>query len=387
MSPPAAEHAPGLVPADATAARARGLTKAYGSGETAVVALDSVDVDIARGRFTAVMGPSGSGKSTLMHCLAGLDTVSAGQVWLGDTEITGLKDRELTRLRRDRVGFMFQSFNLIPTLNARENITLPMDIAGQKPDEAWLDRVIDTLGLRDRLKHRPAQLSGGQQQRVACARALASRPELIFADEPTGNLDSRAGLEVLGFLREAVDRLGQTVVMVTHDPGAAAHSDLVLFLADGRIVDEMHRPTAESVLERMKRFDVVRGTRFPDGGSPAPPDGERRNAVAPDGGVPGAGLPSAREAGTPPSARPDDGRPDASPPEGGMPGTGRPHARQPEDPPPDDRQRDASPPRGGRQGRGPADGGTPGGSTGAAHPGDGTPGAGEPGGAQGSGED
>ena len=236
------------------AARARGLTKAYGSGETTVLALDSVDVDIARGRFTAVMGPSGSGKSTLMHCLAGLDTVSAGQVWLGDIEITGLKDRELTRLRRDRIGFMFQSFNLIPTLNAAENITLPMDIAGKKPDEKWLDQVIDTLGLRDRLKHRPSQLSGGQQQRVACARALASRPELIFADEPTGNLDSRAGLEVLAFLRQAVDELGQTVVMVTHDPGAAAHSDLVLFLADGRIVDEMERPTAEAVLERMRLF-------------------------------------------------------------------------------------------------------------------------------------
>ncbi|MFF1303522.1 ABC transporter ATP-binding protein [Streptomyces sp. NPDC058307] len=255
MSTAAAEHAP----ADTIAARARGLTKAYGSGETAVLALDSVDVDIARGRFTAVMGPSGSGKSTLMHCLAGLDTVSAGQVWLGDTEITGLKERELTRLRRDRIGFMFQSFNLIPTLNAAENITLPMDIAGKKPDEKWLDQVIDTLGLRDRLKHRPSQLSGGQQQRVACARALASRPELIFADEPTGNLDSRAGLEVLGFLREAVDQLGQTVVMVTHDPGAAAHSDLVLFLGDGRIVDRTERPTAEAVLERMKRFDVIRG--------------------------------------------------------------------------------------------------------------------------------
>ncbi|WP_394854441.1 ABC transporter ATP-binding protein [Streptomyces albogriseolus] len=348
MSPPAAEHAPGLAPADGTAARARGLTKAYGSGETAVIALDSVDVDIARGRFTAVMGPSGSGKSTLMHCLAGLDTVSAGQVWLGDTEITGLKDRELTRLRRDRIGFMFQSFNLIPTLNARENITLPMDIAGQKPDEAWLDQVIDTLGLRDRLRHRPAQLSGGQQQRVACARALASRPELIFADEPTGNLDSRSGLEVLGFLREAVDRLGQTVVMVTHDPGAAAHSDLVLFLADGRIVDEMHRPTAESVLERMKRFDVVRGTTSSDGG--------RRNAVAPDEGVPGAETPGAGDAGTLPNARPDDGRPDASPPHGG------------------------------RQGAVPSDGGTPGGATGGAHPGDGAPRAGGPGGAQGSGE-
>ncbi|MGW3144448.1 MULTISPECIES: ABC transporter ATP-binding protein [Streptomyces] len=269
MSTPAAEHPPGRS-ADGIAARARGLTKAYGSGETTVRALDSVDVDIARGRFTAVMGPSGSGKSTLMHCLAGLDSVSAGQVWLGDTEITGLKERELTRLRRDRIGFMFQSFNLIPTLNAAENITLPMDIAGKKPDEKWLDQVIDTLGLRDRLRHRPTQLSGGQQQRVACARALASRPELIFADEPTGNLDSRAGLEVLGFLRDAVDDLGQTVVMVTHDPGAAAHSDLVLFLADGRIVDRMEQPTAEAVLERMKRFDVARGSF--DGDSAAEED-------------------------------------------------------------------------------------------------------------------
>jgi putative ABC transport system ATP-binding protein len=259
VSTAAAEHVPGHAEAHATAARARGLTKAYGSGETAVLALDAVDVDIARGRFTAVMGPSGSGKSTLLHCLAGLDTVSAGQVWIGDTEITGLKERELTRLRRDRVGFVFQSFNLVPTLTALENITLPMDIAGRRPDEKWIDEVIDTLGLRDRLGHRPAQLSGGQQQRVACARALASRPELIFADEPTGNLDSRSGQEVLGFLRQSVDRLGQTVVMVTHDPVAAARSDLVLFLADGRIVDEMERPTAEAVLERMKRFDAVRG--------------------------------------------------------------------------------------------------------------------------------
>ncbi|SOR83393.1 putative ABC transporter ATP-binding protein/MT1014 [Streptomyces chartreusis NRRL 3882] len=272
LSTPAAEHVPGLASADGIAARARGLTKAYGSGETTVLALDAVDVDIVSGRFTAVMGPSGSGKSTLMHCLAGLDTVSGGQVWLGDTEITGLKERELTRLRRDRIGFMFQSFNLIPTLNALENITLPMDIAGKKPDEKWLDQVIDTLGLRDRLGHRPSQLSGGQQQRVACARALASRPELIFADEPTGNLDSRAGLEVLGFLREAVDQLGQTVVMVTHDPGAAAHSDLVLFLGDGRIVDEMRRPTAETVLERMKRFDVIRA-RPEDAPPAAGPDG------------------------------------------------------------------------------------------------------------------
>ncbi|MFF9089734.1 ABC transporter ATP-binding protein [Streptomyces sp. NPDC014991] len=249
MSTPAAQHA---APDGGVAARARGLTKVYGSGETAVLALDAVDVDIARGRFTAVMGPSGSGKSTLMHCLAGLDTVSAGRVWLGATEITGLKERELTRLRRDRIGFMFQSFNLIPTLTAAENITLPMDIAGREPDARWLDQVIDTLGLRDRLTHRPAELSGGQQQRVACARALASRPELIFADEPTGNLDSQAGREVLGFLRGAVDDLGQTVVMVTHDPGAAARADLVLFLADGRIVDQMARPTAENVLERMR---------------------------------------------------------------------------------------------------------------------------------------
>ncbi|MCG3039125.1 ABC transporter ATP-binding protein [Streptomyces sp. S1A] len=241
-----------------SAARARGLTKTYGSGETAVVALDSVDVDIAEGRFTAVMGPSGSGKSTLMYCLAGLDTVTEGRVWVGDTEITGLGDAELTRLRRDEIGFVFQSFNLLPTLTALENITLPMDIGGRGPDPRWLDTVIDTLRLRDRLGHRPTQLSGGQQQRVACARALASRPRLVFADEPTGNLDSRSGLELLDFLRRAVDDLGQTVVMVTHDPGAAAHADHVLFLADGRIVDEMPRPTAGAVLERMKRFDPVR---------------------------------------------------------------------------------------------------------------------------------
>lgn len=284
MPTAAPEHAPGHAEAEGTAARARGLTKAYGSGETSVLALDAVDVDIARGRFTAVMGPSGSGKSTLMHCLAGLDTVSAGQVWLGDTEITRLKERELTRLRRDRIGFMFQSFNLIPTLNAAENITLPMDIAGQKPDQKWLDEVIDTLGLRARLRHRPAQLSGGQQQRVACARALASRPELIFADEPTGNLDSRAGLEVLGFLRQAVDDLGQTVVMVTHDPGAAAHSDLVLFLADGRIVDEMERPTAEAVLERMRLFTGAgpQPPGHPEGGPHPDASPERSPEGSPD---------------------------------------------------------------------------------------------------------
>jgi putative ABC transport system ATP-binding protein len=221
-----------------------------------VVALDRVDVDIARGAFTAIMGPSGSGKSTLMHCLAGLDSVTSGQVWIGETEVTGLKDRKLTRLRRDKIGFIFQAFNLLPTLNALENITLPMDIAGRRPDREWLDRVVETVGLSGRLKHRPNQLSGGQQQRVAVARALAARPEIIFGDEPTGNLDSRAGAEVLGFLRRSVDELGQTIVMVTHDPVAAAYADRVLYLADGRLVDEMQRPTAEAVLDRMKAFDT-----------------------------------------------------------------------------------------------------------------------------------
>ncbi|MFJ2178759.1 ABC transporter ATP-binding protein [Streptomyces sp. NPDC087851] len=240
----------------AVAARARQVVKAYGSGDTRVVALDHVDVDIARGEFTAIMGPSGSGKSTLMHCLAGLDTVSSGEIHLAETEITTLKDKQLTRLRRDRVGFIFQAFNLLPTLNALENITLPMDIAGRRADSAWLQQVVDTVGLADRLQHRPTQLSGGQQQRVAVARALAARPEIIFGDEPTGNLDSRAGAEVLGFLRRSVDDLGQTIVMVTHDPVAASYADRVLYLADGRIVDEMTRPTAEAVLDRMKGFDA-----------------------------------------------------------------------------------------------------------------------------------
>lgn len=240
----------------AVAARARQVVKAYGSGETRVVALDHVDVDIARGQFTAIMGPSGSGKSTLMHCLAGLDTVTSGQIFLDETEITGLKDKKLTRLRRDRIGFIFQAFNLLPTLTALENITLPMDIAGRKPDKQWLDNVIQMVGLSGRLSHRPAQLSGGQQQRVAVARALASKPDIIFGDEPTGNLDSRSGAEVLGFLRNSVRELGQTVVMVTHDPVAAAYADRVVFLADGRIVDEVHGPTADAVLDRMKQFDA-----------------------------------------------------------------------------------------------------------------------------------
>ncbi|MFF6995561.1 ABC transporter ATP-binding protein [Streptomyces sp. NPDC008313] len=242
--------------ATAVAARATELSKVYGQGETQVVALDRVSVDFRRAEFTAIMGPSGSGKSTLMHCVAGLDTFSSGSVRIGDTELGSLKDKQLTRLRRDKIGFIFQAFNLLPTLNALENITLPMDIAGRKPDQEWLDTVIRMVGLADRLRHRPSQLSGGQQQRVAVARALASRPDIVFGDEPTGNLDSRAGAEVLGFLRNSVRELGQTVVMVTHDPVAASYADRVVFLADGRIVDEVEGPTADAVLDRMKRFDA-----------------------------------------------------------------------------------------------------------------------------------
>ncbi|WP_229329373.1 ABC transporter ATP-binding protein, partial [Streptomyces sp. UNOC14_S4] len=238
------------------AARATGLSKVYGHGETQVRALDSVSVEFRRGEFTAIMGPSGSGKSTLMHCMAGLDTVSAGSARIGDAELASLGDRELTRLRRDRIGFIFQAFNLLPTLTALENITLPLDIAGRKADQQWLDQVIRTVGLSGRLAHRPSQLSGGQQQRVAVARALAGRPEIIFADEPTGNLDSRSGAELLGFLQESVRALTQTVVMVTHDPVAASYADRVIFLADGRVVDELHAPTADTVLDRMKRFDA-----------------------------------------------------------------------------------------------------------------------------------
>ncbi|MER6049751.1 ABC transporter ATP-binding protein [Streptomyces sp. NPDC001793] len=238
----------------AVAARATDLTKVYGTGETQVVALDAVSVDFHQAHFTAIMGPSGSGKSTLMHCMAGLDAVSGGSARIGDVELTGLKEKKLTQLRRDKIGFVFQAFNLLPTLTALENITLPMDIAGRKPDRGWLEQVVETVGLSGRLKHRPSQLSGGQQQRVAVARALASRPEIIFADEPTGNLDSRSGAEVLGFLRNSVRELGQTVVMVTHDPVAASYADRVIFLADGRVVDDMPDPTADMVLERMRRF-------------------------------------------------------------------------------------------------------------------------------------
>ena len=238
-----------------TAAQAIDVTKVYGTDDTTVVALDHVSVEFSRGRFTAIMGPSGSGKSTLMHVCAGLDSVTSGTVRIGDVDLTTLKDNELTRLRRDSIGFVFQAFNLVPTLTAMENITLPMDIAGRPVDRAWLDSVIDTIGLRDRLDNRPNQLSGGQQQRVAAARALASRPQIVFADEPTGNLDSRAGAEVLEFLRRSVDDFGQTIVMVTHDPNAASYADEVLFLADGRIVDTMVEPTAGRVLDRMKGFD------------------------------------------------------------------------------------------------------------------------------------
>jgi putative ABC transport system ATP-binding protein len=234
--------------------RAQHATKVFGTGDTAVRALDDVSVDLARGHFTAIMGPSGSGKSTLMHCLAGLDTLTSGQVLLGEAELGSLSDKELTVLRRERVGFVFQSYNLIPTLSALENITLPLTLAGSRPDREWLDQVITTVGVSDRLSHRPAELSGGQQQRVAMARALATRPEIIFADEPTGNLDSRSGAEILEFLRHAVRELGQTVVMVTHDPVAAGYADLALFLADGRIVDRVDEPTPQGVLERMKRL-------------------------------------------------------------------------------------------------------------------------------------
>jgi putative ABC transport system ATP-binding protein len=243
------------------AARAVDVWKVYGSGEAQVIALHGIDLDLERGRFTAIMGPSGSGKSTLMHCLAGLDTVTRGHTTIGDTTVTGLNDAGLTRLRRDKVGFIFQQFNLLPTLTAEENILLPLNIAGRRPDPDWYRTVIDTVGLADRLHHRPAQLSGGQQQRVACARALVGRPEVIFADEPTGNLDSRSGVEVLRFLRASVAEHGQTIVMVTHDANAASYADRVVFLADGAIVDELADPTAEAVLDRIKNLDAAGAQR------------------------------------------------------------------------------------------------------------------------------
>src|SRR5436190_5933109 len=249
-----ASEATAAVPPDlqVLAARAVELTKVYGTESAEVVALDNVSVDFAKAQFTAIMGPSGSGKSTLLHCLAGLDAPTSGSVWLGDTEITALNDRDLTLLRRDRVGFIFQAFNLLPTLTAAQNITLPLDIAGRKADKEWAKRVIDTIDLADRLSHRPAELSGGQQQRVAAARALTTRPDVVFADEPTGALDSHSAGELLGFLRQATNEFSQTIVMVTHDATAAAYADRVVFLADGRIVDEMATPTAERVLDYMK---------------------------------------------------------------------------------------------------------------------------------------
>ncbi|HCQ19597.1 ABC transporter ATP-binding protein [Dermacoccus nishinomiyaensis] len=233
------------------------MTMAYGEDDARVLALDGVSLELFEGEFTAVMGPSGSGKSTLMHCLAALETPTSGRVFIGDVEVSSLDDKRLTRLRRDHIGFIFQSFNLVPTLTARENIMLPASIAGRKVDQELFDDVIDAVGLRERLGHRPSQLSGGQQQRVACARALVTQPDIIFADEPTGNLDSRSGEEVLSFLRRSVDRLGQTIVMVTHDPVAAGFTDRVVFLADGRVVDEMREPTSERVLDRMKAFDAA----------------------------------------------------------------------------------------------------------------------------------
>jgi putative ABC transport system ATP-binding protein len=237
-----------------SAARAANVSKSYGDGDAAVHALDDVSVSLAAGEFTAIMGPSGSGKSTLLHVLAGLDRPTSGEIYVGDTEITSLKDKALTLLRRDQIGFIFQSFNLLPTLTAAENIVLPIKIAGRKPDAFWVQSIVETVGLTERLSHRPSQRSGGQQQRVAAARALASRPQIVFADEPTGALDSRSGAELLGFLRTAVKELGQTVVMVTHDASAAAYADRVLFLADGKIVDEMREPTADSVLDLMKHL-------------------------------------------------------------------------------------------------------------------------------------
>ena len=235
-----------------SAARMSSGSKIYGTGDTEVRALDGGDVEFERGRFTAIMGPSGSGKSTLMHCVAGLDDLTSGSVHIGDVELGSLSDQDLTLLRRDKVGFVFQAYNLLPTLTAAENTTLPLDLAGRRPDSSWMDQVVKSIGIADRLNHRPDELSGGQQQRVAIARALVSQPEIVFADEPTGNLDSKTGEEVLDFLRTAVEDLGQTMVMVTHDAGAAARAHRVLFLADGRIVDEMVEPTSDRILDYIK---------------------------------------------------------------------------------------------------------------------------------------
>jgi putative ABC transport system ATP-binding protein len=241
---------------DVSAARAVDAVKTYGIGDAAISALAGVTVSFPTGRFTAIMGPSGSGKSTLMQCVAGLDRLTSGSVFIGDTDLSGLDKTELTLLRRDRLGFIFQQYNLIPTLDARENILLPLTLADKKADPEWFDRIVATVGLTERLRNLPSQLSGGQQQRVAVARALLPRPEIVFADEPTGALDSRTGMEILTFMRNAVDESGQTIVMVTHDPHAASYADNVLFLADGQIIDEMSSPTTERVLDRMKQFEA-----------------------------------------------------------------------------------------------------------------------------------
>jgi putative ABC transport system ATP-binding protein len=252
MSVLVAESGPMALPT--IAAHTIDATKVYGRGQTEVRALDGITVEFGARRFTAIMGPSGSGKSTLLHCIAGLDALTSGQAFIAGDDLSRLNDHELTVLRRDRVGFVFQAYNLVPTLSALENIRLPLRLAGRKGDLEWINTVVDTMGLADRLEHRPSELSGGQQQRVAVARALATRPQIIFGDEPTGNLDSRASAEVLTFMRRAVDEMSQTIVMVTHDPRAASYADRIVFLADGRVVDEMQQPTAELVLERMKRF-------------------------------------------------------------------------------------------------------------------------------------
>lgn len=276
------------------AAKAKGLSKTYGSGSTVVTALDAVDFDIVAGEFTAIMGPSGSGKSTLMHLMAALDSPSSGEVWIGDTAVGGLADTPLTLLRRERIGFIFQAFNLVPTLTARENIVLPLAIAGQKVDEEWFARVVDVLGLGDRLDHKPSELSGGQQQRVACARALMNRPDIVFGDEPTGNLDSASAAEVLGFLRRSVDEFGQTVVMVTHDAHAASYADRTVFLSDGRIVDDLRGATQDQLLQATARIyprnDGERGaepaalTRQPDQVTPEPTGVGGAPSVYRDGG-------------------------------------------------------------------------------------------------------
>ncbi len=236
------------------AARTVDARKIYGRGQTEVRALDGITVGFGAQQFTAIMGPSGSGKSTLLHCIAGLDSLTSGRAYIGDDDLSTLNDHQLTILRRDRIGFIFQAYNLIPTLTAQENVLLPLRLAGRKGDRDWINQVVDTMELADRLHHRPSEMSGGQQQRVAVARALATRPQIIFADEPTGNLDSHSSTEVLSFMRQAVDRMKQTIVMVTHDPYAASFADRIIFLADGRIVDEMEHPSTDRVLERMKRF-------------------------------------------------------------------------------------------------------------------------------------